>query len=183
MPFSPTPDPRWEHLPDGESRPSYQNSLRALGQYLDRQGAQRVNLLEEVNGYTVRYQLQRDHPDSVFVRLSHDEIPTVATHAEGRKRRGLFGRGRDEHGSSTQTYENVLRALGYELDQVEAYSLLIDEVDEGMLVTYQYLRPTEGFTTRKRMVILGDDAVRAVVEEAEQRREQRKQGVLSLLAS
>ena len=100
---------------------------------------------------------------------------------ERKRKRRPFHLGHQEEPVGTG-YENILRALGYELDQVEAYSLLIDELDEGLVVTYQYLRPTEGFSARKRMVILGAEALQSVVEDARSRREQRKLGILNLLA-
>jgi hypothetical protein len=176
-------DPLWSHrgqpVEHLERRITYQSALRAVGAYLDEHGARRINLLESGDGFAVRYQPQRDTPDSVLVLLSTDKLLDLSAQPERKRRRGPFGLSTSiEHGA----YENVLRALGFELDQVHAYSILVDEIDEGMVVTYQYLKPAEGFNARKRMVILGAAAMQSVLNDAKSRREQRERGDLALLA-
>jgi hypothetical protein len=162
-------------------RISYQTALRALGSFLDQHKARRINLLEAGDGFAVRYQETANSPDYVMARLPHAELVSVAAELERKRKRMSFPFGGRDAGTRAN-YENVLRALGYELDHVEAYSLLVDEIDDGMVVTYQYLKPSEGFNARKRMVILGTDAMHAVLADAQARREQRKHGVLTLLA-
>lgn len=158
----------------------YQNSLRAVGAYLDERNAHRINVIEAADGFAVRYQLAATDPDSILARLSSQELSEREQDGGGGWKRRSFPFARNTHEAAT--YENILRALGYELDYVEAYSLLIDELEEGIVVTYQYLKPTEGFNARKRMVILGSEALDAVLDDARSRREQRKRGVLTLLA-
>jgi hypothetical protein len=167
---------------DGAPAPrvSYQVALRSLGAYLDERNVTRLNVLESNTGFAVRYQPQPEQPETEFVHLSYHDLLSLNGQLEQKRRRRAFSFAKQEN--EKNTYENILRALGYELDAVEAYSLLIDEINEGMLITYQYFRPNEGFNARKRMVILGADAVRTVLEDAEARRERRKSGVLSLLA-
>lgn len=175
-------DPLWHRVSNttqSQNRVPYQATLRALGAYLDHEEARRINLLEENGGFAVRYQPDRDHPDSVMVHWENHALLSISHERQQKRRRqSMFGRA----GQAKTTYENVLRALGYELDVVEAYSILVDEIDDGMVVTYQYLNPTEGFNAKKRMVILGSDVMKSVLQDAEARREQRKHGVLSLLA-
>jgi hypothetical protein len=163
-------------------RVPYQYALRALGAYLDERRANSINLLEAEGGFAVRYQPQRNLPDTVLVRVEYPELKELSAELERRRRRKSFPFGSKES-AGPNSYENVLRALGYELDEVQAYSILIDEIDDGMVITYQYLSPHEGFNARKRMVILGSDAMQAVLQDAEARREHRKHGILSLLAS
>lgn len=161
-------------------RIAYQSVLRSLGAHLDDLGARRINLLETEDGYAVRYQPDPRKPEIVLLHMSMHDLLILAEELERKRRRkALFGSKTDTAG---KTYENVLRALGYELDQAEAYSILVDEIDEGMLVTYQYLNPIEGFNARKRMVILGSNAVHSVLSDAESRREQRKRGIMTMLA-
>jgi hypothetical protein len=184
----PCADPLWNRgtaidLP-GERVP-YQAALRALGAFLDERGASSINLLEAESGFAVRYQAHSGSPDTTLVRLDGEELLSLSSELERRRRRGrgfFFGGGKEQP-EENRTYENILRALGYELDQVQAYSILVDEIDDGMVVTYQYLNPREGFNARKRMVILGGEAMRNVLEDAQSRREQRKHGILTLLAS
>jgi hypothetical protein len=183
----PYADPLWARagtaieLP--RDRVAYQSALRALGAFLDERGAHCINLLEAEDGFAVRYQPHPGSPETILVRIDGKELLSLSNELDHRRRRKAFRFGAKEHAEDHRTYENVLRALGYELDQVQAYSILIDEIDDGMVVTYQYLNPQEGFNARKRMVILGGEAMNGVLVDAESRREQRKHGILSLLAS
>lgn len=159
----------------------YQASLRSLGAYLDERNAHRINVIEAEAGFAVRFQPDAAVPDLILVRLSLEELSERDRDAGSlSKRRQLPFASRNNREEST--YENILRALGYELDYVEAHGVLIDELEEGIVVTYQFLKPSEGFNARKRMVILGSEALDSVLEDARSRREQRKRGVLKLLA-
>jgi len=179
-------DPRWAMVGSAVKLPGdrvpYQSVLRALGTFLDDRAASGINLLETEGGFAVRYQPDKRTPQTVLVTMNADEVASLAAEVDRRRRRKAFHFGGGNAGEH-RTYENILRALGYELDQVQAYSILVDEIDEGMVVTYQYLNPQEGFNARKRMVILGTDAMKSVLEDAQARREQRKLGILTLLAS
>jgi hypothetical protein len=179
-------DPRWNRLGEAAQAEgtepagfSYQCLLRAVGGYLDGHGACRINVLEVADGFTVRYQTDRDDPQAVMVHLPNAELELTNRDLERRRKRLTFHFPR---GDDASNYEDLMRALGYELDYVKAYSLLIDELDDGYVVTYQFLKPSEGFNVRKRMVILGQDTMRAVLRDAHKRREQRTKGVLTLLA-
>jgi hypothetical protein len=163
---------------DDRARSSYQEMLRCVGAFLDGVDACRINVLEVKDGFAVRYQRERNNPESVMEHLSHDSLDTVAH----RGKRRPFRFAPRNRGDAAASYEDLLRALGYELDHVRAYSLLIDELDEGVVVTYQFIKPAEGFNVRKRMVLLGQDAMRSVLQDAQSRREHRKRGVLTLLA-
>lgn len=164
-------------VPPLQDRVPYQTTLRVLGSFLDEERARRINLMEVADGFAARYQHDRDNPDSILARFTFPEISKLERDLAGR-RRGRFNRS----GSTQSAYENILRALGYELDDAGAYSILVDEIDEGMVVTYQYLKPTEGFNARKRMVIMGAEAMQSVLDAAHARREQRLAGILTLLA-
>jgi hypothetical protein len=181
------PDTLWNHAGTAAQLPHdrviYQSALRTIGAYLDECGACNINLLEAEKGFAMRYQPHRGSPDTVLVRMDENEIKDLTVELERRRRWGSFRLGHKGPGSGKPTYENMLRALGYELDQVLAYSILVDEIDDGMVVTYQYLNPQEGFNARKRMVILGSEVMHAVLEDAQVRREHRKHGIVTLLAS
>lgn len=180
-------DPRWAHVGSAVKLPGdrvpYQSVLRALGSLLDEHGASSINLLEAENGFAVRYQPHRGSPETVLAQYNEEGLKNLAGDVDRRRRRKAFHFGGGGGSTERRTYENILRAIGYELDQVQAYSILLDETDDGMVVTYQYLNPQEGFNARKRMVILGTEAMRGVLDDAQSRREQRKLGILTLLAS
>lgn len=183
--FEAVSDPLWHRLHDATKsaekgeKPSYQELLRCVGQFFDAHEASRIHVLEVIDGFSVRYQTG-DTPDSTrTAHLTETALARTGRDLETRRRRLSFHFGRR---AEEADYEDILRALGYELDVVRAYSLLIDELDDGIVVTYQFLKPTEGFNVRKRMVILGQEAMRSVVADAHHRREQRSKGVLTLLA-
>jgi hypothetical protein len=63
----------------------------------------------------------------------------------------------------------VFRALGFELDALDAYSILVDELEDGFLVTY-HLNPHESYMLRKHMVILRRNEMFQVLSAADARR-------------
>lgn len=171
--------PRAAHAGEQRTRVPYQAALRAVGAYLDQRDAKRINLLEDTSGFAVRFQPQPDQPECVMVRLDNSQLLSLSSELERKRRRTIRLRSGEK---VRMSYENVLRALGHEFDMLDAYTVLVDEFDGGMVVTYQYLNPSEGFNAQKRMVILGPEAMQSVLDSAEARREQRKQGLLTLLA-
>ncbi len=182
-------DPLWTRASSSVASPGdtnrervpYQATLRAIGAHMDDIDASRINLLEVADGFMVRYEGKGTDGELAVVHLRHTDLLSLTHELERKRKRRPFSlfQANQEPGGS---YENILRALGFELDQAEAYSLLIDELDDGMIVTYQYLRPSEGFQARKRMVILGTDAMEAVIESAKDRRDQPVGSGMSLLA-
>ncbi len=118
-----------------EQRPTYQESLRAIGHFLDGQVYRHVLLYEMPEGFVVRA-LQGASgdlaPDAIEVPL--DDVAA------------LIDRYR-EHRSTEQKepprpplcptgYEDFFRALGYELDMAGAILVRIVELSAGILVSY-----------------------------------------------
>jgi hypothetical protein len=160
----------WEEML--RQRGAYEESLRTIGAYLDASHAFQASVIEGVDGFHIRHEQSEHQSDEVTRHVGYAELVSL-DHVLKRKKRP-FGLGIKR---TTHRYENTLRALGRELDAAKAYSLLIDEVDQGFLVTYQYLKPSQGFLVRKRMVFLDVDSIERVLEDAYDRR-----GSLSLLA-
>jgi hypothetical protein len=52
---------------------------------------------------------------------------------------------------SHESYQNALRALGYELDRERAHDIAFDEMEDGYVVTYQ----VEGDEPKARIAIFG----------------------------
>lgn len=171
------------HMNQTPKRVPYQVTLRGVGAYLDERSAHSVNVLEDESGFTVRFATEPSLGDAGAVKLSNVELLALTYQRDRKRRRKSFPFGRVEEASHSDCYENRLRAIGYELDSVGAYSVLLDELEDGWLVTYQFLRPTDGFNAHKRMVILGHSEMQAVLDDALERRDRRKQGILTMLAS
>jgi hypothetical protein len=145
----------------------YQITLRGVGAYLDQHHAQRASVLELIDGFSVSYYGSPADSEMVAVHVAYQDLLTLDAEVERKRQRkpSLFGR-KAEPGS----YKDVFRALGYELEVAKAYSLLIDQTDDGLLVTYQYLNPSQGSMVRKRMAILSSESIEQVVRDARSRR-------------
>lgn len=166
-------------------RISYEKALRTLGQYLDARDSTMVHVLEAINGFTVRYQERADDPASALVSFTKSDLLALDEEARRNRRiiRLLSGRSGKAGHVRGSTYQQMFRALGSQLDAAEAYGLLIDEVEEGFLVTYQHLQSRDGYQSRKQLLILGDDALEIIMTDARARREHRQAGKVSLLVS
>jgi hypothetical protein len=137
---------------DSRSR-SYQESLRKIGAWLDAAVAFRVNVLEIRNGFAVRYQ-EAPTDEVVMQRVfTHDDVRSLRWGDLGLRRRLLrrFGKGpgltREPGG-----YQDLFRALGYQLDEASAWHVMLDEndVEDTLTVTYHLRNPGagDGWTTQ-----------------------------------
>jgi hypothetical protein len=138
--------------------------LRSLGRILDERGASVIYILETPDGFEVRYQ---DCSGIVMTYLAFDELYAPAPRPDpvgGAKRRSVDKRGRG-------TYQDFLRALGYELNDLGAKEILIDQVDDVFLVTYQAIDPHSGLLPHKHMAVLGKEEIQALMNEAYARRQ------------
>jgi hypothetical protein len=157
------------------SRPrmSYQRMLRAIGAYLDGEDPDRFRLVEVLDGFEVVLERGGQRAELEEIHFSYD---TLTEQAESlMRRRKLLG---SRHGGgwalASSGRQDFLRALGYELDDSRARFILIDEAEDGMLVTYSYLDPAQGFQWRKHMVVLKRDHIQSVLQSAYGRRHRRR---------
>jgi hypothetical protein len=164
--------------PEGlrRERVPYEFTLRALGAMLDERESVRIHVLEVINGFMMRYCLAPSDSALYTHRATHAELLELSAAVESRRHRKVFPFGFRLGQNARGTYEDALRALGSELDTMKAYSILIDETDEGFLVTYQYLNPAQGFMVRKRMAFLGREAISQARQEARSRRKEHSGG-------
>jgi len=150
----------------------YQHSLRAIGIYLDKEQPRRFTLIEVTGGFTLVTQ-RGESPDSL------QEQHFTSSEIQGLGQRFLHGRKvlGNRFSSSWRLVpsgrQDFLRSLGYELDDSHAHSLLLDELDDGMLVTYSYIDPSQGFQWRKQMNCLQLDHMKNMVDLARNRRHRR----------
>lgn len=149
-------------------RVPYQVVLRAIGAYLDEHAASAINVIETDDGFAVRYQRDPDRPDLGFGRFSNDDLVALKAHLEWHRtpERRSGGPARSRVG-----YQDFFRALGYELDQIPAYDVLLDEVEDDLLLTYLQLDPAHGVIAHKRMIKAGPAERQEVLESARGRRQ------------
>jgi hypothetical protein len=147
-------------------RVRYEAVLRTIGAYLDAQGAHYVSIVEVKNGLTVRYVPRSSDTELRSIFLSYADI--LETQREREEARRHLPMGFGEHAGR---YENLLRAMGHDLQQAGAYNVVVDEVDDGFVVTHCVYNPIEGYLLRKRMDVLSDQQCEALLTRARQRRQ------------
>jgi hypothetical protein len=140
----------------GEERVPYEALLRVVGQYLDEQGARSFTLLELTEGLSVCYRPAADGLEQYAVCFTWDDL--TAECETGQRRRQRRGRGRKGAETAQEGrrsgYQDILRLLGHELEKVPAYTIALDELEDGILTTYLYLDPAHGYLAKKRMVVI-----------------------------
>jgi hypothetical protein len=124
-------------------------------------------------------------PDGFLVRLQralHKLEPQVLHFERDRLKEQLeqLGRQRKSVGRSRHQgiwsafpngHQDFFRALGYELDQASARNVLIDELEDGIVVTYTYPETSNGSGWKKRMVVLRLHEIEAILNAAFERRQ------------
>lgn len=153
---------------------TYQTALRAIGAWLDARGTEfDVRILETTDGFVV----QRANSASAGVESSQTiTFGQVWQMADDRKYRK---RSREKEGG----YQNLLRALGYELDEADAHSILLEQIGDELLLTYVYPRYQGGFAVVKHFTVIAPDARHDLLHAAQERRKPGKitQGLMRLI--
>lgn len=127
-----TEDPTLSHIPRSRLEPTYQNRLRTIGRQLDVYGYHTVTITEVDGGFLVRALKQRarrpqalEFPDRDFPRLV---ASAIGEEVEGDEKP-------IQQSELTPTgYEDLLRALGYRLDEMKAESIVVTELEEMYVV-------------------------------------------------
>jgi DNA-binding NarL/FixJ family response regulator len=125
-------DPTLSHIPQERLAPTYQNRLRAIGRQLDMYGFHTVSIIEVEGGFLVRAQKQRARRPQTLEFLNRDFPRLVASAIHD----DITGDDKPFHQSElTPTgYEDLLRAVGYKLDQMSAEAIVLTELKEMFLV-------------------------------------------------
>jgi hypothetical protein len=120
----------------------YEPALRVIGRHLDAEPAYHVRVVEEADGFTVRSHPSIDRTDERRTHYSWDRLHDLVVYQTAG--RGVRRR-RSRHSGLWENFpnghEDFFRALGHELDQENASNLSVDEVEEGVAVSYT--RPSE----------------------------------------
>jgi hypothetical protein len=113
--------------------PTYQNCLRAIGRILDDRSASNLMVMETPVGYSVRF-LPSAAPEPRTISLSHLRCQELLDLS-----RALRGQGADMRGAASTlisgSYEDVLRAIGFEMDRLAVRWLGILEFGDAILVS------------------------------------------------
>jgi hypothetical protein len=155
--------------PVSGQRTPYQPLLRALGAELDARSATQVTVVELSDGFLARF--LRAH---ALITAEVAEWPLSWLMQRSEELRHTRARFRGRQRPAQSQYQDLFRAVGYELDQVPAYSLALDELEDRLLLTYLHHNPHSGYVLLKRLVVLGEDERRQLLLAAQGRRAKRR---------
>ena len=144
--------------------------LRAIGAYLDEEPSCRISLAEVSDGFLVRLQraLHKLQP-----QVEHFKRETLLEQLEalrGSHRPVTQTRHQGIWSSFPNGHQDFFRALGYELDQSQARGILIDELEDGIVVTYSAPADNGEAAHKKRMIYLGLSDIETILNAAFERR-------------
>ena len=131
-----------------------------MGTYLDTHGTEAFTLLEVPDGFTVVIEASDDRS---VVHLGRQEI--AGRMKEGKRSRASLEGIWRELGT---TRSEFLEALGIELEKRQAYNLLIDRLDDGLVVSYSFLDPLRGYSWNKSVSVLRVPELREILERGRQ---------------
>lgn len=148
---------------DHRTAPSYEVSLRAIGSYLDRQDARNVHVLEAPTGFLVRFENRGDDVRGELVCFDYKDVRPSGPEVDWLRNIKLpSGRSR--------SYEVLLKAVGRQLDEIQAACILLDELPESLMISYEFDDPTRGFFLRKRMALANERDLEQLVKEVRSHR-------------
>lgn len=152
-----------------QERTQYQALLRVIGRELDHRHATAVRVIETPSGFEVHYGVKDQRPEMGVLTFTFEELKAKSrgNRMQPLLRHPIGGR-RSKKGKPT--YQDFLRALGYELEDAGAYVILLDELEDGYLLTYQFYNPDSGYLLHKHRVALQADAAGEIVNVAGMRR-------------
>lgn len=158
-------------VPNEANEIAYENALRTIGLQLETLGARSFSLVETLEGYTVLW-IVAYGPAPIVREFRHEELAAIE---EGWRRQRAGDGPRPDVTAQTEAggelkYQNFLRGLGFELDRQGARMIAIDELEDRVLLTYQYQDPRYGLEWRKAYSVMSDRDRRQIEERALLRR-------------
>ncbi len=114
-------------VPDDLRQPTYQNRLRVIGRQLDQYHYRTANLVEVAGGFLVRAQ-RRGIREPEALEFPDSDFPHMVARAFESRNEEPWDRPKSE--LMLTGYEDFLRTLGRELDQLAAEAVSIAEFDD-----------------------------------------------------
>lgn len=150
---------------------TYQWMLRALGAHLDEEPSCRITLAEGPDGFLVRLQRHLHKLEPLVYVIRRETLrKQLAELGQARKPAGLRARHQGVWALFPNGHQDFFRALGYELDQRRASMILVDELEDGIVVTYRSPDEERPGEWRKEMFVLGPAEIEDVLNAAFERR-------------
>jgi hypothetical protein len=160
----------------GRDLVSYQRILRTVGAYLDEYAASQISLIETKDGIALRTAPIGDGTLSTLVEFSYDDLVDRNSLLARRRGRGSMPAAKPRrmhsgHLSFEAMYQDLLRALGWELDDTSAYNVLLEECDGSFFVTYVALNSPSDPVWTKRIARLGIPELESMLKDSRARRQ------------
>jgi hypothetical protein len=143
-------------LPDAEF--SYERILRGLGAWLDDHAARCLTLVETEVRFIVLF-------DPGTGDSEREPVELTAAHMRSYES-GLKAR----VGRPGGRYQDLLRGVGHELDDLGASALLIDEIEDSFLVSYLYRSAHSRLMWEKKFTVLSKSDQAALLAKSRNRR-------------
>jgi hypothetical protein len=155
---------------------SYQRVLRTLGAYLDEFAASHVSLIETKDGFAMRTDRPGNGTVSDVLEFAYEELVDRNSLLTRRRGRGAMSAAQPQRlysgvRSLDAMYQDLFRALGWELDSSSAYNVLVEEVNASLLVSYIALNSPSDPVWTKRSATLGVPELESMLKEAYARRQ------------
>jgi len=147
---------------------TYQWMLRAIGAFMDDEPSCRISLVEVPDGFVVRLQRHLHKLEPIVYQFDRARLlQQLRDLGRLRPKNTNHPRHQGVWADFPNGHQDFFRALGYELDQAEARDILIDEMEDGILLTY---RPANTISGHKRVVELSVAEIETILNEAFNRR-------------
>ncbi|MGI8827063.1 MAG: hypothetical protein ACR2JC_15760 [Chloroflexota bacterium] len=150
---------------------NYEDALRVIGRQLDAEPAYHVRILEVDNGFTVRYQPTSQQTDERTMRFTWDRLhDLVVFNSAGRGLTRKRGRYQGMWAEFPNGHQGFFRTLGATMDRDNGSGLAVDEVSDGVQISYVRADPDNSLRTQEHHTVLREPEIRAMIESAQGRR-------------
>jgi hypothetical protein len=127
-------------IPQHLFEPTYQNRLRVLGRFIDAEMLHSITLIEIADGFILRA-MRDTNPWPLLIEF--DDRKTSKMLRRAPDDRGSQPPHRESRDLIPDGYENMLRALGFELDQRIAENIVITELPS--FIAFSGFEPVLGY--------------------------------------
>ncbi len=154
-------------MPEQLLLPTYQNQLRIIGRHLDTNGYRSISLLDVEGGILVRAFTSRRHESELLEFPDTAFGDTIREAIQGRSHRKSVSR---KTALIPTGYEDLLRAIGYEIDQRIGKAIALHEANGFIFIAgLSASEKSNGSFSPFEMMLTPED-VRSILDSAFRRR-------------
>lgn len=151
---------------------TYQTMLRSVGRHLDEEPSCRITLVEVPDGFLVRLQRTVYKLEPRVQHFKREDLLQDSTQfVRSEKPIGVRQRHQGIWSHFPNGHQDFMRALGYELDVAGASSIVIDELEDGVVLTYTRRTSSEK-EWETSVIVLNLEGIETILNDAFNRRRQ-----------